>query len=98
MSGARRTHRTACVLSVGDELVLGQGLDTNSRWISERLVSVGVRPIEHATVVDDLARQSSILREMASRCDAIVSTGGLGPTKDDITRAALADAMGDGLV
>ena len=78
--------------------MLGQGLDTNARWISERLVSMGVRPIEHVTVVDDLERQSSILREMASRCDVVVATGGLGPTKDDITRAALASAMGDELV
>ena len=98
MTGDARTHRTACVLSVGDELVLGQGLDTNARWISERLLALGVRPIEHVTVEDDLERQRDILREMARRADVVVVTGGLGPTKDDLTRQALASAMDDELV
>ena len=48
-------HRRAVVVSIGDELVLGQSLDTNSRWLSERLLERGVRPVRHVTVDDEVA-------------------------------------------
>lgn len=91
-------HRTAAILSVGDELVLGQSLDTNSRWLSRRLFELGIVPVEHATVPDDRATHAEALRRLAARADLIVCTGGLGPTADDLTRAALADATADVLV
>jgi molybdopterin-biosynthesis enzyme MoeA-like protein len=47
-------HSTAAILSVGDELTLGQGLDTNSEWLSRRLVDFGIVPVHHATVPDHL--------------------------------------------
>lgn len=94
----RRSHVTACVLSVGDELVLGQALDTNSRWISERLMTLGVRPVQHATVPDDLEGQAEAMTRMARTGDVVIATGGLGPTMDDLTRHALARAMGDEVV
>lgn len=91
-------HRSAAILSVGDELTLGQKLDSNSPWLSRRLTDLGITILEHATVPDDLEAHVAALRRLASRCDLIVSTGGLGPTADDLTREALAIASGDRLV
>lgn len=91
-------HRTAAILSIGDELTLGQTLDTNSRWLSSRLVDLGVMPRVHITVPDDRGAHARVLVELARGHDLIISTGGLGPTEDDLTRHALADAMGEALV
>lgn len=93
-----REHATAAVLSVGDELMLGQTHDTNARWLSERLFALGLMPRERATVPDERAAIAAALRRLAAAADVVVCTGGLGPTADDLTRAALADAMGDELV
>jgi len=91
-------HATAAILAIGDELTLGQSLDTNSRWISARLVEAGVRVVEHATVEDELERIASALRRFAADADLVVATGGLGPTADDLTRAALAQVLGEELI
>lgn len=91
-------HRCAAVVSVGDELILGQTLDTNSRWVSDRLMGLGVLPVEHVTVGDDCHAQQCAFARLAERVDLIVCTGGLGPTADDLTREALAGAMRDELV
>lgn len=91
-------HARAAILSQGDELTLGQTLDTNSRWLSRRLVELGVRPVEHVTLPDDRAAIRDCFRRLASCVDVIICTGGLGPTADDLTRHALADAMNDTLV
>jgi nicotinamide-nucleotide amidase len=91
-------HTSAAILSVGDELALGQTLDTNSRWISEQLVSRGLTVVEHVTVPDDAARQAAAFARLAGEADLVISSGGLGPTADDLTRAALATASGDELV
>lgn len=91
-------HRTAAILSIGDELTLGQTLDTNSRWLSSRLVDLGVMPRVHITIPDDRGAHARALAELARGHDLIISTGGLGPTEDDLTRHALADAMGEALV
>lgn len=91
-------HFRAAVLSFGDKLTLGQTLDTNSKWISERLAGVGILAVEHCTVADDRAAQAAAFRRLAREVELIVCSGGLGPTADDLTRHALADAMGDVLV
>ncbi|MCC6675525.1 MAG: CinA family nicotinamide mononucleotide deamidase-related protein [Phycisphaerales bacterium] len=91
-------HRTAAIVSMGDELTLGQTLDTNSRWLSQRLVEAGIVPVEHVTAPDDLERIAAVLARLAQGVDLIISSGGLGPTADDLTREALARAMGDVLV
>jgi nicotinamide-nucleotide amidase len=92
------THRTAAILSIGDELILGQTLDTNSAWLSDQLFSRGVRVVEHVTVADDLPSHVGAIRRLAGNVDLLLSTGGLGPTDDDLTRRALADALGEELV
>lgn len=91
-------HRTAAIVSMGDELTLGQTLDTNSRWLSQRLVEAGIVPVEHVTTPDDLERTAAAFTRLAGSVDLIVSSGGLGPTADDLTRQALAKAMGDELI
>ncbi|GAB5495240.1 MAG: competence/damage-inducible protein A [Phycisphaerales bacterium] len=93
-----RTHKTAAILSIGDELTLGQKLDTNSKWLSEQLVVRGVTPILHVTVSDGLEVLTHRIVSLAADHDLVVMTGGLGPTADDLTRQALADAMGDALI
>lgn len=91
-------QRRAAVMAIGDELVLGQRLDTNSQWISARLVERGVLVVEHVTIGDDADEIARALRRLSERVGVIVSTGGLGPTRDDLTRQALAHAMGEELV
>lgn len=91
------THRTAAILSCGDEITLGQTLDTNGRWIADRLSSMGVVPVEHVTLPDDLGALRAGFERLAGRVDLIVSSGGLGPTADDLVRQALAEASGDTL-
>jgi nicotinamide-nucleotide amidase len=80
---------TAIILSIGDELVLGQTVDTNSAWLSQQLSAIGVRILSHATVPDDLrAIEEGLIA--ATRCNVLLVSGGLGPTEDDLTRQALA--------
>jgi nicotinamide-nucleotide amidase len=82
------------VVAIGDELTTGQRLDTNTQWLSERLTELGYRVIYHTTVADDLAANIAILQTAIERADVVVATGGLGPTADDLTRDALAAAVG----
>jgi len=82
------------VISIGDELTTGQRLDTNSQWLSQRLGELGVRVAFHTTVGDDLAANVRVFREASDRADLVIATGGLGPTADDLTREALAEAFG----
>jgi nicotinamide-nucleotide amidase len=84
----------AIILSVGDELVLGQTVDTNSAWISQQLASVGCAVAAHATVPDDQPAIERAIREAVRGCDYLIISGGIGPTEDDLTRQALAAVMG----
>lgn len=90
-------HATAAILSIGDELARGEAVDTNSAWVAQRLVERGVRVIEHRTLPDDLSAIAAAFGELAARVELIISTGGLGPTDDDLTRPALAAALGESL-
>jgi nicotinamide-nucleotide amidase len=91
-------HFSAAILSQGDEIVLGQTLNTNSKWLAERLMERGILPIEHVSLPDDATALAEAFRRLARRVDLILCTGGLGPTDDDLTRAALADALDEPLV
>ena len=86
------------IVAIGDELTSGQRLDTNSQWLSQKLGDMGIRTVYHTTVADDLEANIRIFREAADRADLIISTGGLGPTADDLTRQAVAEAFGKTLV
>jgi len=82
------------VISIGDELTSGQRLDTNSQWLSQHLAQLGIRVLYHTTVGDDLTANVAVFRTAMERADIIVATGGLGPTADDLTRQAIAGAIG----
>ena len=84
----------AIILSVGDELTLGQVVNTNSAWLSEQLAGLGMTIRAHATLPDDQCAIARAFDEASRRCDLLVATGGLGPTRDDLTRQALAQALG----
>src|SRR5438067_7398660 len=86
------------ILSIGSELTSGQNLDTNSQWLSRRLAEAGVAVGWHTTVADDLAANVEAFRIAAGRARLVLITGGLGPTQDDLTREALAQAAGVELV
>lgn len=85
------------LIAVGSELLLGEHVDTNSAWISARLAEVGVDIYRHVTVGDNVARMAATFAEAAGRAEAVVVTGGLGPTQDDLTRVAVAQLAGVGL-
>lgn len=84
----------AIILSIGDELTLGQTIDTNSAWLAQQLAAVGYRPVAHLTVPDDQAAIRQAFEESVGRCDVLIVSGGLGPTEDDLTRQALAEFLG----
>ncbi|MFA7158421.1 MAG: competence/damage-inducible protein A [Kiritimatiellia bacterium] len=83
----------AIILSIGDELILGQVTDTNAGWLSARLVEHGIVPEYHETVADDLNAIVASVRRAASGAGLVLITGGLGPTKDDLSREALARVL-----
>lgn len=84
----------AIILSIGDELVLGQTVDTNSAWLSARLAALGVNTRYHQTIEDERLAITDAIRRAASEADVVIISGGIGPTDDDLTRQALARAMG----
>ncbi len=79
---------------MGTELLLGQIADTNSQWLGEQLAAHGISSHFHQHVGDNHERIVAAMRVALSRSDALIVCGGLGPTQDDITRAALAEVMG----
>ncbi len=86
------------VVGVGTELLLGQIANTNAQWMSERLAEIGVDVLYQQVVGDNLDRIAEAFRLALSRSDVVISTGGLGPTQDDITRDAIARVLGVPLV
>jgi nicotinamide-nucleotide amidase len=89
---------TAAVLSIGDELIAGDNIDTNAAWLSSQLLDLGRRVVERRTAPDDEDRIAEAITDLAGRAGVVVATGGLGPTLDDLSRHALARAMGEELV
>lgn len=85
------------VLAVGTELLLGEIVDGNSAFIGDRLAAHGIASHLHIHVGDHRGRIAAALRGLLAEADAVIVTGGLGPTHDDITREAIAEVMGVGL-
>jgi nicotinamide-nucleotide amidase len=81
------------VVAVGTELLLGQIVDTNSAWIGEQLALSGIDCNFQTKVGDNVARIASVLRAALERNEAVIVSGGLGPTQDDLTREAIALVM-----
>jgi nicotinamide-nucleotide amidase len=89
---------TVEIFSQGEEIVTGQTVDSNSAWLSEQLVGLGFKVTRHTTVGDDLKDLVGLLQEIAQRADCCICTGGLGPTSDDLTAEAVAQAFAIALV
>src|SRR5215475_14354355 len=86
------------IISIGSELTSGQNLDTNCQWLSRRLAEIGVPVAFHTTVADDMADNVACFALATQRADLVISTGGLGPTQDDLTREVIAAVAGVKLV
>jgi nicotinamide-nucleotide amidase len=91
------TRKTAACLAVGSELLGERRLDSNSLTITRALARYGVTVEEKRVVGDSVKRLSATIRELLDRHDLVVVTGGLGPTADDVTRDAVARALGRGI-
>ena len=87
---------TAEIISIGDELLIGQTINTNAGWLGEKLALIGVRTIEVFTIADD--RKAILDHLKNAKADVILITGGLGPTRDDITKATLCEFFDTPLV
>ena len=86
------------IITIGSEILLGEILDTNSKTIAKKLHSIGL-PLDYtSTVGDDLIRMVAVIKQGMARSEVIITTGGLGPTVDDLTREAMALATGRDLV
>lgn len=84
----------AVLVAVGDELVSGDVVDTNSAWLARRLIALGVDVARHVSVVDDLDELTAVLRAAVTGAEVVIISGGLGPTPDDLTRYAVAKVAG----
>ena len=86
------------IITIGDELLIGQVVDTNSAWMAERLNEVGISLHQITSVHDNREHILKALDEAFSRADIVFTTGGLGPTKDDITKHVMCEYFGTSLV
>ncbi len=93
-----RPALTAEIVTTGTEILLGDIVDTNAAWIAQQLRETGVNLYYKTTVGDNEPRLREVIRQSMARSDVIIVTGGLGPTVDDITRQAIANATGRPLV
>jgi nicotinamide-nucleotide amidase len=86
------------IIAIGSELLLGQIVDTNSSSIARSLADIGIELIQATTVGDDLQRIAETIKEAIARASVIITTGGIGPTEDDLTRDAVAKVFQRSLV
>lgn len=86
------------IITIGDELLIGQVVDTNSAWMAERLNEAGIELYQITSVHDDREHILKALDDAFSRADIVLTTGGLGPTKDDITKHVMCEYFGTTLV
>ena len=82
------------IITIGDEILFGQITDTNSQWISAELDKIGIKTRRKTSVSDKPQEIVDALKEAEKRVDIILITGGLGPTKDDLTKGVLAKYFG----
>ncbi len=94
----RRAELKAELVTIGDEILLGKVINTNTAYIGDRLARIGVRLERQVTVLDDKEVLRDVLEESLQRCDVVITTGGLGPTKDDPTKTVLTELFHTRLV
>ena len=88
----------ADIITIGDEILIGQTIDTNSAWMGDFLERNGVHVVEISTISDKKDHIISSLSQSLERSDIVLITGGLGPTKDDITKQTLCEYFDDELI
>lgn len=94
----RKNIESAEIITIGTEMLLGALVDTNTAWISTRLATLGVGIYRHTTVGDNPKRIVGAMQEASTRSDLVITTGGLGPTSDDLTNECLARFSGREMV
>ncbi|HQF29029.1 MAG TPA: molybdopterin-binding protein, partial [Bacteroidia bacterium] len=85
------------IITIGDEILIGQIVDTNSAWIGQQMNAVGFKVHQITSVSDNREHILAALKEAAGRVQVVLITGGLGPTKDDITKKTICDYFNVGL-
>jgi nicotinamide-nucleotide amidase len=93
-----RNIERAEIITIGTEMLLGDLVDTNTAWLSARLAALGVGVYRHTTIGDNRERIAGAIEEAAARADLVITTGGLGPTSDDLTSECLAAVTGRDMV
>ncbi len=86
------------IITIGDEILIGQIVDTNSAHIAQELNKIGIAVHQILSIQDDKAHILSTLKDVSTRADVVIITGGLGPTKDDVTKYTLCEFFDDTLV
>ena len=86
------------IITIGDELLIGQVVDTNSAWLGQRLNQIGVKVKQITSISDDREHILTAISEAKKRVDLILITGGLGPTKDDVTKKTLCEYFDSKLI
>jgi len=86
------------IITIGDEILIGQVTDSNSAWMAESLNSIGISITRITSVADSAEAILNVLKEASARTDLILITGGLGPTKDDVTKKSITDFFGSKLI
>jgi len=89
---------TAEIVAIGSELLLGQIVDTNSTWMAQQLTALGVNLFYKSVVGDNPERMKEVLTRALERADVVITSGGLGPTQDDLTREVVAEVTGRKLI
>lgn len=88
----------AILIAIGNELTCGHIIESNCAWLAQQLAERGVATLAHWTVGDDRSGIARAITQAANDADVVIVSGGIGPTADDMTRHALADAMSDNLI
>lgn len=86
------------IITIGDEILIGQIVDTNSAWMSKKMTEAGFEVEEKIAIADNAQQIKDTIRDVFERVDVILTTGGIGPTKDDITKKTLCDYFGTELI
>ena len=88
----------SAILTVGTELLFGQITNSNSVYLSQQLNNLGIDVLYHYTVGDNPKRLAEMIRQAFADCDLVITTGGLGPTQDDLTKEIAAEMLNDELI
>ncbi len=86
------------ILCIGTELLLGNIVNSNARWLAEQLSSLGINHYRQTVIGDNFTRLKQVIKEASNRCQVVITTGGLGPTPDDLTTEAIASAFNTPLI